>query len=153
MMPEITYKGKKSRVVKTCREVARAFGVADMTVSRWKKRGMPVEDGGGYDLLKVGLWSGRVDSRKDETFRAEVLALSDNTTMTAKDIAEKLGITKDRVDNIRKIHRKDKPLGDFVTDKKAELLAIEQGKGHLVRERMYDRLLNMGDDEIADLPV
>ena len=119
-MSEMTYKGKKSSFVKTMREVSRAFGVAYGTVIRWNKKGMPVEPDGTYDLLKIGKWSGRITQRKDETYEAEVLALTANTTMTAKQIADRLNIKKERVDWIRRIHVKDKQLGEFVTEKKAD---------------------------------
>ena len=144
--------GKVGQVVRTQKEVARAFGVHQNTVIRWIKKGMPVEDGG-YDLLKVGKWSGRTGRGGDERHVAEVLALSENTTLSMGEIGERLGIGRDRVNYIRRVHKEDREIGDFVSDKKAEILAIEQGKGHLVRQRLYERLLSASDAEIYEMPL
>ena len=43
-------------IVKTIAELARAQGVSRPTIYTWKKKGMPVEPDGSFDLEKITAW-------------------------------------------------------------------------------------------------
>lgn len=43
-------------VVEAQEDVARTFGVTDRTIRNWIQQGMPVREGGGYDLAEIYRW-------------------------------------------------------------------------------------------------
>lgn len=137
------------RVAKTVAEAARMLGVSRQTVMAWKKKGdIKPDTDGCWDIEEIEKTKGQKQwlVRKDE----EVLALAQNTNLSTKEIGSVMGISPLTVVRLKEKYKKEKPLVNFMAEKKADLLAIEQAKNHELRLAILDSISNK---DVKDLGV
>ncbi len=127
-------------------ELARALGVNRQTVASWINKGdISCDENGYFNIEEVARFKGKVVRSSGRTSGkrakpAEVLALVENTELGSREIGEKLGISWMTVEKIKAKYREDYPLVNFMAEKKADLLSIEQAKNHVLRAAILDSI-------------
>ena len=158
---------KDTRVPKyasTVAECAKFLNVHRVSLHKWMKMpGFPPRDSKNrFDVAAVAKWKGislkDLDLPNWTITKAEVIALSENTNKTMKEISDIVGVSDATVNRIRSQYRKSRELVNFVKQNKADLVLMEQGWNHNIRTKIADELdkksvEDLGVKELSDLFV
>jgi hypothetical protein len=125
-------------VVRTVKEVAKLLKVSDVTVVKWKEKGMPWEKGQ-YDLDAIMAWRGiQKPVEVVSANKIDVMALAENTKMNVADIARVTGFNRQTVEKIVGDVRANRDLIEQYRSVREDFFAYEelQYLSHVTDEKL-----------------